>query len=108
MANVAPTITEPTPEGEQVLVPGIAPITPFDRLQFRVAAPIARSFGGRAFEPKKWRPLFLNTLGRNPHATQKPCDIGLFDLDARDQCDLIDFLRTTENSPSNPDQTRKD
>lgn len=88
MTNPNVPTTEPTPEGEQVLVPGVAPITSFDRLKFRVVAPMA---------PK-----------RNPDAAQKPCDIGLFDLDARDQCDLIEFLRTAECSEPNSDQTRKD
>lgn len=76
MTDTIPPITEPTPQGQQVLVPGIAPITLADRMAFRVAALIL---------PK-----------RNPDAAQRPCDLGLFDLMASDQCDLIDFLRTAE------------
>jgi hypothetical protein len=81
-----PTSTEITPEGEQVLVPGIAPITLRDRLVARMAAPMT---------PK-----------RNPDAQQKPCDIGLFDEAARDQCDLIDLLRAVERGA--PDHKQED
>jgi len=76
-------LTETTPEGEQVLVPGVAPVTLRDRLMARMAGPMT---------PK-----------RNPDAAQKSCDIGLFDQAARDQCDLIDFLRATETGASTPD-----
>lgn len=65
--------TETTPEGEQTVAPGVKPITLADRLAVRVAQPIA---------PK-----------RNPHAAQKPCDLGLFDMDARRQIDWIDEAR---------------
>ena len=81
-------LTESTPEGEQVLVPGVVPVTLRDRLMARMAAPIA---------PK-----------RNPDAAQKPCDIGLFDQAARDQRDLIDFLRATETGASTPDHEQED
>lgn len=81
-------LTEPTPEGEQGLVPGIAPITRHDRLQDRMAAPIA---------PK-----------RNPDATQKPCDIGLFSEVARNQCDLIDLLRANDPGAFTPNPSKKD
>ena len=56
---------EPTGIGLQSLVPGVAPITPSDRLAARAAAPL---------EPKK---------------PQRPCDFGLFDLAARNQLDLF-------------------
>lgn len=56
---------EPTAIGPQTLVPGVAPITPRDRLAARAAAPL---------EPKK---------------AQRPCDLGLFDLNARLQLDLF-------------------
>ena len=65
--------TETTPEGEQIVAPGVTPITLADRLAVRAAQPIA---------PK-----------RNPHAAQKPCDLGLFDMDARRQIDWIDEAR---------------
>ena len=81
-------LTETTPEGEQVLVPGVALVTLRDRLLLRASAPMT---------PK-----------RNPDAEQKPCDIGLFDQAARDQCDLIDFLRATETGASTPDPEQED
>jgi hypothetical protein len=59
-------LTEPTAVGEQTLVPGIAPISLRERLALRAAAPL---------EPKK---------------PQRPPDIGLFDLAARDQLDLFE------------------
>lgn len=65
--------TETTPEGEQIVAPGVTPITLKDRLAVRAAQPIA---------PK-----------RNPHAAQKPCDLGLFDMNARRQIDWIDEAR---------------
>ncbi|MDZ5696737.1 hypothetical protein [Chelativorans sp. M5D2P16] len=83
-----PTATEITPEGEQVLVPGVAPITLRDRIVARMAAPMT---------PK-----------RNPDAAQKPCDVGLFDQAARDQCDLIDFLRAAARDASTPDHKQED
>ena len=65
--------TETTPEGEQIVAPGVTPITLKDRLDWRARQPIA---------PK-----------RNPDAAQKPCDLGLFDMDARRQIDWIDEER---------------
>ena len=58
-------LSEPTPIGEQRLVPGVAPITMRDRLQARMAAPLL------------------------PTRQQKPLDLGLFDMAARDQLDLF-------------------
>lgn len=69
MAMPCPLPTETTPEGEQVVVPGIAPITSADRLAFRAAAPM------------------------QPIRPQKPCDHGLFDLEGRRQIDWIDEAR---------------
>lgn len=60
-----PFAVEPTPIGAQTLVPGVVPITPRDRLTARAAAPL---------EAKK---------------PQRPCDLGLFDLNARNQLDLF-------------------
>jgi hypothetical protein len=67
-ASASPTerfLSEPTPEGEQTLVPGIAPITIRERLERLTQAPLG------------------------PRKLQKPLDIGLFDLAARDQLDLF-------------------
>ena len=61
------TATEHT--GPQTLVRGVAPITLCDRLTVLAAAPLA------------------------PRAAQKNCNHGLFDLEARQQTDLIDDLR---------------
>lgn len=56
---------EPTAIGPQSLIPGVAPIGPAERLALRAAAPL---------EPKK---------------PQRPCDHGLFDLNARNQLELF-------------------
>jgi hypothetical protein len=58
-------LSEPTPEGEQTLVPGVAPVTLRERLALRIAA----------------------SLG--PRKPQKPLNIGLFDEDARNQLSLF-------------------
>lgn len=58
-------LSEPTPIGEQRLVPGVVPIAMRDRLQARMAAPLL------------------------PTRPQKPLDLGLFDMAARDQLDLF-------------------
>ena len=76
---------EATPEGEQSLVPGVRPVTLGDRLALRAAAPIA---------PR-----------RNPNAVQKPCDLGLFDEAARDQIDMLDFLRAANGGDLPPSKT---
>ena len=76
---------EATAEGEQTVVPGVRPVTLGDQLALRAAAPIA---------PR-----------RNPNAVQKPCDLGLFDEAARDQLDMLDFLRAANGSISHPSKT---
>ena len=65
--------TETTPEGEQIVAPGVQPITLRDRLEWRARQPMA---------PK-----------RNPNALQKPCDLSLFDVEGRRQIDWIDETR---------------
>ena len=57
--------SEPTPEGEQTLVPGVCPIGTRQRIEALIAAPLT------------------------PRVPQKPLDIGLFDEDARNQLDLF-------------------
>jgi hypothetical protein len=57
--------SEPTPDGEQTLVPGVAPISLADRLAWRAAQPL----GSRK--------------------AQRPCDLGLFDTNARNQLELF-------------------
>jgi hypothetical protein len=57
--------SEPTEQGEQVLVPGVAPITLRQRLATLLAAPLA------------------------PRKPQRPMNIGLFDEGARNQLDLF-------------------
>jgi hypothetical protein len=61
----APLATEPTPQGDQVLVPGVAPVSVRERLAQRRAMPLG------------------------PRKPQKPLDIGLFDTDRRNQLDLF-------------------
>lgn len=65
MNTPRPTPSEPTDQGEQVLVPGVPPIS----LRQRLAA------------------LFAAPLG--PRKPQRPMNIGLFDEDARNQLDLF-------------------
>ena len=65
--------TETTPEAEQPVAPGVKPITLRDRLEWRARQPMA---------PK-----------RNPDAAQKPCDLGLFDVEGRRQIDWINEMR---------------
>ena len=57
--------SEPTPSGHQTLVPGVPPVPLRERLEARMAAPLL------------------------PLRAQKPMDLGLFDLAARDQLDLF-------------------
>ena len=72
--------TEETGAGMQTLMRGVAPITSRDRLSVLAAAPLA------------------------PRATQKSCDMGLFDLESRRQIDLVDELRRfTREAASNPE-----
>jgi hypothetical protein len=65
MITPRPIASEPTEQGEQVLVPGIAPITLRQRLAVMFAAPLASA------------------------KPQRPMNIGLFDEDARNQLDLF-------------------
>lgn len=58
---------EQTDIGPQYLIGGVAPITQKQRLDLLASLPMT---------PKRAR-------------TQKPCDIGLFDEDARNQMDLF-------------------
>ena len=60
-----PLAFEQTPIGEQVLVPGVAPITPRDRLAIRANAPM---------EPRK---------------AQRPAAHGLFDMVSRTQIEMF-------------------
>lgn len=58
-------VSEPTPSGEQTLVPGVAPISQRQRLDALMGAPL------------------------RPRHLQKPLDIGLFDKNARQQLSLF-------------------
>ena len=78
----AQPISEPTPVGDQILTPGVAPVRLAERLTLQLAAPI---------QPRRYR------------GPQKPCDLGLFDETARAQTDLVDLLRQT--SPTHPAKT---
>jgi hypothetical protein len=57
--------TEPTPIGEQSLVPGVRPVSNYERLMVLAAQPLG---------------------SKKP---QRPCDLGLFDETARNQLDLF-------------------
>lgn len=70
---------EPTSIGLQCLVPGVAPITPSDRLAARAGAPL---------QPKK---------------PQRPCDLGLFDTNARNQLDLFTPAPRDDAAPRLPE-----
>lgn len=81
MTRTAPThagfAVEPTPLGAQTLVPGVQPITPRDRLEWRAAAPL---------EPKKpQRPCDKPVLSACLAGSRR----GLFDTNARNQLDLF-------------------
>ena len=65
LAAAMPFETEATAIGDQTLVPGVAPITPRDRLAIRANAPM---------EPRK---------------AQRPADHGLFDTNARNQIEMF-------------------
>lgn len=62
---VAVPETEATPEGEQMLIPGVRAIGLRERLALRLAVPLTAS------------------------KPQKPLNIGLFDADARKQLSLF-------------------
>jgi hypothetical protein len=64
-ADPRAVLTEITDQGEQVLAPGIAPVSLRERLERLLAAPL------------------------RPIKPQKPLNIGLFDEDARNQLDLF-------------------
>ena len=66
--------SETTAQGEQRLIGGIRPITERDRLELLTAAPL------------------------RPRCAQKHCNIGLFDEDARNQLDILDYI-SKEPSP---------
>ena len=65
MSAALPLASEQTSIGEQVLVPGVVPITPRDRLAIRANAPM---------EPRK---------------PQRPADHGLFDMVSRTQIEMF-------------------
>ena len=60
-----PFETEPTPIGEQTLIPGVPRVSIYERLMVLAAQPLG------------------------PKRSQKPCDLGLFDEVARNQLDLF-------------------
>ncbi|MFN0190564.1 MAG: hypothetical protein ACKVP5_01125 [Aestuariivirga sp.] len=60
-----PFETEPTPIGEQTLIPGVRPVSIYERLMVLAAQPLG------------------------PIKPQRPCDLGLFDEAARNQLDLF-------------------
>ena len=64
-ADPRAVLTEVTVQGEQVLVPGVVPVSLRERLELLLAAPL------------------------RPIKPQKPLNIGLFDEDARNQLDLF-------------------
>ena len=65
MTDITPRATEATPQGDQLLVPGVAPVGLRERLAQRRAQPLA------------------------PRKPQKALDLGLFDTDRRNQLDLF-------------------
>jgi len=66
-----PFETEPTPIGEQTLIPGVRRVSIYERLMVLAAQPLV---------PKK---------------SQRPCDLGLFDEMARNQLDLFSSNSST-------------
>lgn len=83
--NKTTPTTENTPEGEQTLMGGVAPVTLRTRLETvgrrpLIAGPTARQFWGAAPKP------------------QQPCDVGLFDHVGRAQTDLCDLIANLSNT----------
>ena len=76
--------TEPTPEGAQMLIGGVRPVTVRDRLALRAAAPM------------------------KPAKPQQPCDLGLFDESARNQLDLLDFTGAAARGASSPPEPKEE
>ena len=76
MSARQPFESERTDVGEQTLVPGVSPVTQRDRLEWTMTQPKAGS------------------------RVQKPCDLGLFDLGARAQLDLIDLIQQSTDKES--------
>jgi len=83
---VTPPPSEPTEAGEQTLAPGIDPVSLRQKLQ---------ALAGKPMAPKR---------GAVPQA---PCDIGLFDEEARNQFDLLDRLHASGPGHA-PDPQEKD
>ena len=83
MTVTASLPTESTPEGEQILVPGVAPVGLRDRLALRMAAPMT------------------------PRKPQKPLNIGLFDEDDPDSNPRVlkKIARATGGEAFFPDET---
>ena len=79
--------TETTPQGKQIVAPGVRPITLRDRLAVRAALSM--------------------TPRRNPNARQKPCNVGLFDEAARNQLDMIDLIRAATRGAPNPEHLKE-
>ncbi|KUM26952.1 hypothetical protein AU467_18415 [Mesorhizobium loti] len=73
-----PLQSEPTPEGEQTLVPGVRPT--FLRPPKRASR--------RRVTTRNRLELLMDAPMR-PRAAQKPLDVGLFDKAARNQLDLF-------------------
>ena len=71
-ARQTPFESERIESGEQTLVPGVRPVTQRDRLEWTMTQPKAAA------------------------KAQKPCDLGLFDVNARNQLDLIDLIQSTQ------------
>jgi len=74
-----------TEVGAQTLIDGVRPVTLGEKLTARTCHPMTTS----------------RTLGRNPNAQQRPCDIGIFDEVGRAQIDLLDFINL-QNPPQTP------
>lgn len=93
-----PPATEITPEGEQTLMQGVAPVTLRQRLDAvgarpLTAGPTARQFWGASSKP------------------QRQCDHGLFDEVGRSQTDLCDLIATlppiqTPPTPSHSEESK--
>ncbi|MCZ8036312.1 MAG: hypothetical protein O9288_16320 [Novosphingobium sp.] len=66
------TETEKTPAGVQQLMPGVRAVSFTERLAALAALPCGARKGAKP---------------------QKPCNVGLFDIEGRKQMDLIDQLR---------------
>lgn len=66
-APALPLATEPTPEGEQTLIPGMRPLTVRDRLALRIARTTKSARAAEALRSSVIRALPKTSTSSRPH-----------------------------------------